>query len=113
MGDKRYKLTVKQERFCHEYLKDFNAAAAYIRAGYSPKGAQQNAYKLLTFYYIQEKNRRAECALPPENWSRWNVSLGPVFGVRTIGLISDSSNWIRFKSHDKTSSLFSNSYPSQ
>ncbi|MCE5247907.1 terminase small subunit [bacterium] len=33
--------------FSREYLKDFNAAAASIRAGYSPRGAKQHGYKLL------------------------------------------------------------------
>lgn len=33
------KLTAKQERFCKEYLIDFNATAACVRAGYSKKTA--------------------------------------------------------------------------
>lgn len=33
------KLTAKQERFCQEYLKDFNATKAAERAGYSKKTA--------------------------------------------------------------------------
>ena len=41
-------LTAKQERFVAEYLVDYNAAAAYVRAGYSAKGAKQAAFKLLT-----------------------------------------------------------------
>jgi len=38
----------RHELFCHEYLIDFNGQDAYIRAGYSPNGAKQSAYKLLT-----------------------------------------------------------------
>lgn len=41
-------LNEKQRLFCREYLKDFNATQAYIRAGYSPNGAKQAAFKLLT-----------------------------------------------------------------
>ena len=41
-------LNEKQKLFCREYLKDFNATQAYIRAGYSPNGAKQAAFKLLT-----------------------------------------------------------------
>jgi len=34
-------LTLKQERFVHEYLVDLNATQAAIRAGYSPKTARK------------------------------------------------------------------------
>lgn len=37
----------KQKRFVAEYLKDLNATQAYIRAGYSEKGAAQGAERLL------------------------------------------------------------------
>ncbi len=40
-------MTNKQKRFCDEYLIDCNATQAYIRAGYSPKGAGVSAKKLL------------------------------------------------------------------
>jgi phage terminase small subunit len=38
----------RHERFCHEMTVDQNASAAYVRAGYSPKGANASASKLLT-----------------------------------------------------------------
>lgn len=41
-------LTPKQKRFVEEYLMDFNATGAYVRAGYSPSGANRSAHKLLT-----------------------------------------------------------------
>lgn len=37
----------RHERFCREYVIDGNATQAYIRAGYSAKGASQSAEKLL------------------------------------------------------------------
>lgn len=37
----------KHERFCQEYVIDLNATQAYIRAGYSEKGAGQSAERLL------------------------------------------------------------------
>ncbi len=40
-------LSPRHERFVLEYLKDANATRAYIRAGYSPRGAQPSASKLL------------------------------------------------------------------
>lgn len=52
-NDKAVKLTVKQELFCREYVKDFNACAAMIRAGYSKNGARQSANNMLTKPYIK------------------------------------------------------------
>jgi phage terminase small subunit len=49
------KITERQKKFCNEYLKDFNATAAYLRAGYSgnPKGANASGPRLLTNTNIQ------------------------------------------------------------
>lgn len=41
------KLTPKQERFVEEYLIDLNATQAAIRAGYSPKTANEQGSRLL------------------------------------------------------------------
>lgn len=40
-------ISKKRLIFIDELFVDMNASAAYIRAGYSPKGARQSAYKLL------------------------------------------------------------------
>lgn len=43
-------LNIRQENFCKEYIKDFNATKAYFRAGYSPKNPQSasvNSSRLL------------------------------------------------------------------
>jgi len=40
-------LNQKQQRFVSEYRKDLNATKAYIRAGYSKKGAAQGGERLL------------------------------------------------------------------
>ena len=37
----------RHERFANEYCVDFNGSEAYIRAGYSPKGARTSASHLL------------------------------------------------------------------
>lgn len=47
-------LTAKQKRFCDEYLIDLNATQAAIRAGYSPKTAEQTASRLLRNVKVQE-----------------------------------------------------------
>ena len=41
------KLTLRQELFVAEYLVDLNAKQAAIRAGYSARTAEQQAYQLL------------------------------------------------------------------
>lgn len=41
------KLTPKQEKFIDEYLKDLNGTQAAIRAGYSPRSANEMAARLL------------------------------------------------------------------
>jgi len=48
-------LTEKQRLFCLEYIKDFNATQAAIRAGYSVKGAAVLASNLLTNNKIQQE----------------------------------------------------------
>jgi phage terminase small subunit len=44
----------KQERFCKEYIIDFNAKQAAIRAGYSEKTAENQASRLLSFVKIKK-----------------------------------------------------------
>ena len=49
------KLTLKQERFCREYIIDSNATQAAIRAGYSEKTAMQQASRLLRNVNLNKK----------------------------------------------------------
>lgn len=44
----------KQKIFCEEYIIDFNATQAAIRAGYSKKTANEQAARLLANVSIQE-----------------------------------------------------------
>lgn len=48
------KLNDRQKRFCDEYLVDLNATQAAIRAGYTAKYANTNAFKLLQNTAIKE-----------------------------------------------------------
>ncbi len=50
MSDKS--LSIRQDRFVREFLEDGNATRAYIRAGYSARGAQPSASRLLTQPHI-------------------------------------------------------------
>jgi phage terminase small subunit len=49
------KLTDKQEKFCREYVKDFNGAQAAIRSGYSKKTAKESAAQVLTNINVTER----------------------------------------------------------
>jgi phage terminase small subunit len=55
-------LSDKQKRFVDEYLIDLNATQAAIRAGYSPKTAQEQSSRLLSNVMIQAliQERRLE-----------------------------------------------------
>ncbi|MGJ3499893.1 Terminase small subunit (plasmid) [Piscirickettsia salmonis] len=56
------KLSPKKEKFVNEYLKDFNATQAAIRAGYSEKTARSQGQRLLTNADVKqgiaEKNKK-------------------------------------------------------
>lgn len=65
------KLNAKHEKFCQEYMKDFNGAQAAIRAGYAEKSARVTASKLLTNPNIISRVR----ALQDEMLERLPVSI--------------------------------------
>ncbi len=48
-------LTLKQEKFCHEFCIDLNATKAAIRAGYSGRSAREQASRMLTNVDIQSR----------------------------------------------------------
>lgn len=50
-------LTPKQEQFCREYIKDFNATAAAKRAGFSASTANSYAAKLLSSAVVSARVR--------------------------------------------------------
>jgi phage terminase small subunit len=53
MGEKR--LTLKEERFCQEYVLWLNATKAAINSGYSERSARQIAARMLSKDYIQSR----------------------------------------------------------
>lgn len=78
-------MTDKQARFCEEYMIDLNATQAAIRAGYSPKTANEQAARLLanvsiprTASHSFRPSRAAAPAYPLtgwcESWPRWRSS---------------------------------------
>lgn len=63
-------MTKKMKRFCDEYLIDLNATKAAIRAGYSPKSAKEQGYRIghtpECQKYIQEQMAKKEKELIAE-----------------------------------------------
>ena len=57
------KLTPKQERFCQEYVIDFNATQAAIRAGYSKKTAHATGQENLRKPIISETIAKSKAKL--------------------------------------------------
>ena len=57
-------LTAKEERFCQEYIIDYNATKAAIRAGYKEKSAAVQGSRLLkndnVLAYIAERQGQIE-----------------------------------------------------
>jgi phage terminase small subunit len=53
----------QQERFCEEYLIDFNGTAAVIRAGYSKRSAARQAVRLLAMPHVQESLRQKKAVI--------------------------------------------------
>lgn len=66
-------LSEKQIRFVQEYLVDSNGTKAAIRAGYSPKAANQQASRLLTKANIQAllKEKTQAIAEKTETEAEW------------------------------------------
>ena len=57
-------LEEKQAAFCREYLKDYNATQAAIRAGYSQRSAQVQSARLLSKVMVQaEISKQVEAIL--------------------------------------------------
>jgi len=53
-------LTKKQEKFCKEYLVDFNGTQAAIRAGFAPKNTDVTATRLLAKASIQSQIKKLQ-----------------------------------------------------
>lgn len=55
-------LTPKRQRFAEEYVTDCNGTQAAIRAGYSPRTAAQQGYRMLTGVDVQAEVARLQAA---------------------------------------------------
>jgi phage terminase small subunit len=57
---KKSEMNAKQQEFCRQYMIDYNATQAYIRAGYAEKGANVAASGLLTKLDIKAEIARLQ-----------------------------------------------------
>jgi phage terminase small subunit len=64
-------LNDRQKLFVIEYLKDLSPTEAYIRAGYNPRGAAQNAHRLM-------KNDKIKMAIEQTNTRILNLKEGEI-----------------------------------
>lgn len=60
MANSKPILTKKQEKFCKEYLVDFNGTQAAIRAGFAPKNANVTAAKYLAKSSISNQIKKLQ-----------------------------------------------------
>lgn len=56
-------LEPRQERFCQEYVKDLNGTQAAIRAGYSPKTANEQSSQLLARLNISARVKELQAVV--------------------------------------------------
>ena len=67
-------MTDKQQRFVDEYMVDLNATQAAIRAGYSPKNAEQVGYQLLQKTSVSKEISKRKAKLANVvNWTAVDV----------------------------------------
>jgi phage terminase small subunit len=57
------KLSARHQRFVQEFIQDGNAAAAALRAGYSPRSARNAGHRLLRNPDVQEAVAQAQATV--------------------------------------------------
>lgn len=65
-GSTSHTLTARQELFVLEYLKDLNGTQAAIRAGYSPRTAQEQSSRLLSNVMVAAEIQKAKTKILTE-----------------------------------------------
>ena len=95
-------MTAKQERFVQEYLIDLNATQAAIRAGYSPKTANEQGARLLANVSVQTQISKAEAERSRRtgiNQDRVIRELAKVAFLNPVDVIDMDSATIQGKAH--------------
>ena len=90
-------LNLKQREFCNQYLLDFNATQAAIRAGYSEKSAYSQAHDLLKKPEIQNEIER----LSREGFKAIGLSVNRIVTeIASIAFSLDSTKSEKLKALD-------------
>lgn len=95
MSEDKPKLTDKQEAFCQEYVKDYNATQAAIRAGYSENTAQQIGSENLSKLVIRERIDEIRAEIYQRNKVTIDEivnGLGELFRVDTTEIFDEEGN---------------------
>lgn len=85
-------LNMKQQAFITEYLLDFNATQAAIRAGYSPRTACEQGYDLLRRPHVAE----ALTELSRKQLAKASITAERLIEEYAVLGFSDMRNYIRF-----------------
>jgi phage terminase small subunit len=103
-------LNNRRKAFCREYVKDWNAKEAAMRAGYSAHTAKQQGHRLLTNVYCREEIDRLSTDIADQN----DVETGEIIsGLRRIAFapaeskVKDSDRLRAFELLGKYKSIFS------
>lgn len=96
-GRKPGQLTAKQERFCLEYLVDWNATQAAVRAGFSLKTARQQGARLLSNVAIQQQivslrtDRDTRIEYSRDEWLRQGIEWIRFIPMNAFELLEDGT----------------------
>lgn len=107
------KLTVKQQKFCDEYLIDLNATQAAIRAGYSVKTAQEQSSRLLSNVMVQEaigKSMSERSKRTGVNQDRVVLELAKIAFVKMTDIVNTNGEIKESASEDDLSCIESVKY---
>ncbi len=90
-------LNPRQQKFVQEYVFDYNAKQAYIRAGYQTKGnaAEANACKLLRSDRVKRAIKEVEAEYEPDYREEKRRLIAKFVDMAINGHVQDEKNEIR------------------
>lgn len=97
---KKSEFTAKQIAFCQEYLIDFNATQAAIRAGYSKKTAKEQGYQNSTKLHIQKELRKLIDKREIRTQTKADdvlLEVSRIGGVNMVGLFNENGTVKKFQ----------------
>lgn len=85
-------LNAKRQRFVEEYLVDLNATKAAIRAGYSPRTANEQGAQLLAILSVADAVARAQAERSARTGLRQDRVLDELAAI-AFGNLADFATW--------------------